>query len=182
MNPNNGLVEVGADVYTMPGDTVYLGPDILKQLKIQAKLSPRSKARILLHSDSSDVIQQMLIVHLSDPPKRFKYNQPHLNINNPKTYHILEGSMRLAIFNDSGELVQTTIIEASKESSNFMVRMNAAVFHTVIPLTESVVYLEIVKGPYKGRIDAEWAATDEFGAEGQTFVMDLLRKCETRVS
>ena len=54
-----------------------------------------------------------------------------------------------------------------------MLRLNEACFHTLIPITEVVVYIETLLGPFTGRVDAPWAPKEEENILAQEYVSNI---------
>jgi cupin fold WbuC family metalloprotein len=92
---------------------------------------------------------------------RLEYNSyiaPHRQLDKSKSYIQLKGKMYLLFFNEFGELHEATLLGAwGKETS--IVRFDASVWHTILPIRGATVYVESIQGPYKlnGTDFADWA-------------------------
>ena len=116
-------------------------------------------ARICAHNNHKDRLHEMVIV-LKDS----HYVAPHKHINKSESFHIIEGIVRIG-FLDNKQKVEN-IIQLDKDKYPFY-RMNAELWHIVVPISELVVIHEVTNGPFiKGAssIFPEWY-TSKRGSE-----------------
>ena len=66
-------------------------------LKQMAKLNKRRRFRLCAHKDIEDSIHEMLIVHEKDC-----YVRPHMHVNKTESFHIIEGTVDVIIFDEDG--------------------------------------------------------------------------------
>lgn len=148
---------------------------MVHDLRLAALASQRGRARLCLHRDHDETVQQMLIA-ISDAA----YIQPHRQQQNAKSYVLLDGSMAVAFFDERGRLVERLNMSPFGGSSTSIIRFQANQWHTVASLTEMSIYLEIAAGPYvpKRTEFADWAPreTDTFAAAD--FLMQLRQEPE----
>ena len=115
----------------------------IAELKQKAKQNPRRRIRICVHSDIRDSIHEMLIVHSFG-----QYIQPHINLVSAKSFVVLDGEMVVVLFNNEGEISNYVQLGESNGASAFLLRLDDPVFHTVVPISTTVTFLETVKGPH----------------------------------
>ena len=75
---------------------------------------------------------------------------------------ILQGAMGFLTFDDAGNILTTHTLVAG-DAASCMVDIEQGVWHTLVPLTDDIVLLEIKRGPYDARTDkqfAEWSPQD----------------------
>lgn len=139
------------------------------RLKEIARHSPLRRARICLHRDHEDRVQQMLIVFHHE-----MYIPPHRQPRRFKSYQVLEGTLCVAFFDAKGGLSRRIVLEPAGGAATFLVRFSADEWHMVVPLSEFVVFLETAAGPFVRELTeyATWApnwndhaAMDRFIAE-----------------
>ena len=142
---------------------VTVGGPLVERLREMARRSPKRHARLCLHHDHQDTVQEMVIVMHRD-----SYLQPHRHpAGYSESYHVIDGAMRVAFFAPDGRLTRTIRL-SSRGDGPFLYRLGDETFHFVMPLDEWVVYHEALSGPYqRDRMveDAAFApsATDSHG-------------------
>ncbi len=77
--------------------------------------------------------------------KKKKY-KPHVNLNSDKSYQIILGKMKIIFFSRTGKINEELIIDTKK--NNFL-RFKKKMIHTVVALTNHIIYYERVLGPHK---------------------------------
>jgi cupin fold WbuC family metalloprotein len=136
-------------------------------LKRRAELSPRRQSRLLLHRGADDQLHEMLIVH-----SKGRYIRPHRNDRSSKTYHVVEGSMECVLFEDDGAVASRYTMTDVSGGGVFMLRIGRPCYHTLIPLTETVAFVETILGPFLGTAYAAWAPP-EGGDESRRYYQEL---------
>jgi cupin fold WbuC family metalloprotein len=142
------------EVFVAVGDTVKITGGVLDTVENAALKSEQSKCRLLLHKGADDSLHQMLIVN----PQ--KYIRPHRNIDSAKSWHIIKGRMVFVRFDDEGDVIDYCQMDCQHTHNPFMIRLSDSCFHTLIPITKKVTYIETILGPFKGTIYASWAPED----------------------
>ena len=153
---------------------VTISKNTIDELKNLASNNKLNKSRLLLHNKNDNKLHEMLIVHLSSPPKSFKYNIPHKNINISKSWLVIEGEILIVIFNDEGDILEHYFIGKKSIDQDFMIRLNNSYYHTLIPTTATVVYIESLIGPFAGRNDAPWAPKEDT-ILGQEYINNICK-------
>ena len=120
-------------------------------LKQKAKQNPRKRIRICAHSDISDSIHEMLIVH-----EKHCYVQPHKHINKTETFHIIEGIADIILFNEEGHIDQSIRMGDFMSGRKFFYRLPPSRYHTVLIHSDVLVFHEITNGPFKPE-ETVWA-------------------------
>lgn len=143
--------------YIARHEVTVVGPEHLSALKAAAAADPFRRARINLHRSSSDALHQMIIAHQRD-----SYTRPHRHRNKSESFNILEGRMAVIFFDDAGNGTRRIILGAPASGDPSVYRLSASEWHSVLPLTEFVVFHEITNGPFvRGDSDqAAWAPDD----------------------
>lgn len=129
-------------------------------LKRRAIRVRRRRARVLLHGATEAALHEMVIVM-----SRGQYMPPHRNDRSAKSWLVLEGSFVLVRFDDYGAIRDHHGLAAGRGGGAFMARIECPVWHTCIPMTELVVFIETGLGPHVATRFADWApAVDDVAA------------------
>tara|TARA_B100000959_G_C14419587_1_gene393916 strand:- start:91 stop:438 length:348 start_codon:yes stop_codon:yes gene_type:complete len=102
------------------------------------------------------------------------YCRPHRHQDKGECFHILEGKLGIISFDNEGIVIDNVTLEAG---ATLMYQIATNMYHSVIPLTPSVIYHESKLGPFRKENDslfAPWAPDGENLAECETYVSSLL--------
>jgi cupin fold WbuC family metalloprotein len=136
-------------------DIFFVDEKNIVELKEIAKKHPLKRSRYCLHeSDDSNVHEMIIVAHKSSELKAHR----HPN-NKPESYHVLEGKLKVKIFNDDGSIKYEKILSADAHPK--MYRINGNIWHQPIPMTEWVVYHEVATGPFSKERDVDYAKWKE---------------------
>ena len=147
------------NVFVHEGSISVLDSELIDFIKIQAKKSNLKRARINFHHSNHDSLHEMIIAMTNETKV-----EPHRHPNKVESFHIIEGIVRIG-FLDNKQKVEN-IIQLEKDKYPFY-RMNAELWHIVVPISELVVIHEVTNGPFiKGAssIFPEWY-TSKRGSE-----------------
>lgn len=158
--------------------TFFYGQDIaeirseqLNQLKLAAKEAAPKRARFCLHRDHADLIQEMVIAFC-----RGSYVRPHRHINKSESFHVIEGDLLVVFFDNSGSMIRRIEMGPIGTGKTFLYRLNADLWHTVVPLSDYVILHETTTGPFvKSEEDyAAWSPMDNDPDEIELFSKRLI--------
>ena len=143
---------------------VLIRAEDLIKLKEYAVKSKKRRSRYCLHRHEKDAPQEMILAICND-----SYIPPHRQIGRRKSYTVLEGALRLIIFDNSGDITHSHDLKnSSKDNSGkalqmepFYIHFLGDNWHTVLPLSEIVVYHEIMSGVFSKTEFANWAPDQE---------------------
>ena len=158
--------------YKKINDEVYYTQDIITKvdrkdidfLKSLASQNKRKRVRLCTHKDTNDLVHEMLIVHALNC-----YVPPHKHLNKSESFHIIEGALKIILFDDDGEITEIIRIGDHASGGVLYYRLSESFFHTVLPSTEWVVFHEVTKGPFDRdeTVFAPWAPKeDDFQNQG----------------
>lgn len=135
-------------------------------LKARASGNRRRRVRLCVHRSINDSLHEMLIVHVRDA-----YVQPHKHLNKSESYHIIEGKLRIVVFDESGGVVEVINMGHYSSGDTFFYRISENYFHTVIPLSDFVVFHETTNGPFRREdtLFAPWAPEESDDTAVQKF-------------
>jgi cupin fold WbuC family metalloprotein len=144
--------ELSAAVEVATNPFVVVNEVLIDRTIVRARNAPQRRARVLLHRGQEDSLHEMLIALPRD-----SCDVPHINFKSGKSFHIVRGEMAVMLFADDGSEVLPCRLGASSADSRRMVRLNQPHWHTIIPLTDYVVFIETIIGPFTGNQFANWA-------------------------
>jgi cupin fold WbuC family metalloprotein len=172
--PKMDAKQISTEVFVANSAIIEVTRDDLEVLKSNARQSDKGKCRLLLHQTSNSSLHEMVIVHTAG-----KYIRPHKNVSSSKSFRILEGAFCLVLFGDDGIVEDMRIIGGDLSSSAVAIRLSDHRFHTLINLTEQVVFIETCLGPFTGSTYADWAPEEGESQEASAYFGELCRLIET---
>jgi cupin fold WbuC family metalloprotein len=130
--------------YYSDSDIVLVTEKIISKLKKQAVSDKRLRARMCLHKNDGDLVQEMIIaIHKSS------YVRPHRHFNKSESYHMIEGQVKIVFFNDYGKVTKSIMLCSDRRENPFVYRLSVNLWHMVIPVSEFAVFHETLTGPFK---------------------------------
>lgn len=157
-------------LYTNESVTQVSREDI-QVLKTLALRNSRRRVRLCAHPGVEDDLHEMIIVHSGGT-----YIRPHKHVGKSESFHIIEGRLQVVLFEENGRIRDVVNLGHTERGENFYYRLSESWFHTVIPISEVVVFHETTNGPFKREdtVFAPWAP-QENDYEAQKKYLDQLR-------
>ena len=124
-------------------DTIYIDKKKLDELKILAQKDPNKRARICLHKNDEEMVQEMIIAFCKD-----SYIRPHRHVDKSESYHIIEGRIEIIFYNDNGIEIDKVVLSDKMDEHPFLFRISNSDWHTVVPKSDFVIIHEVTKGPF----------------------------------
>lgn len=151
--------------------TKIIDQNLIQQLIQQAQDSPRLRSNINFHTEMDDPVQRLLI-----GLKKGTYVKPHHHpaANKWELLLAVYGEMCLVLFTAEGEVQEKISIAAGE--SVMGAEMPPGTWHTLYPVSEDAVFLELKTGPYTPAIPSDFAAWAP--DEGETATQDFLHWVE----
>lgn len=120
----------------------FISQQILDQILLQAKQSPRLRKNYNFHTSDEDICHRLL--NAMEPNS---YIQPHrhLDINKDETLAVVRGKMGLIIFDNDGTIKEKAVLEPTGDM--MMANIPHGTFHTLISVGPSV-FFESKGGPF----------------------------------
>lgn len=138
------LIKQSSAVYLAEGDIAKLGQRDIQLLKSLLKDAPQGRVRINLHPSSEDLLHEMFIAI-----RRGTYIRAHKHPGKSEAFHVIEGSVRVVIFDDEGHLREVVSLEAASRLNPFYYRLSKPYFHTLLVDSDILVMHEITNGPFR---------------------------------
>lgn len=126
------------------GPIVAITPGMIEEIKSKAAASKMRRHRICLHQSVEDQTQEMVIACCRDsvmPPHRHPAGRS-------ESYHVIEGAMKVLFFDDAGKIERRLEIAERGSDRPSLYRLCAPRWHTAYPVTDWLVYHEVLTGPF----------------------------------
>jgi len=137
------LRKVNEEVFIAEDRIVRFGDREIAFLKQQAQASPRKRARICAHKTDDDALHEMLIAISAA-----SYIHPHRHLDKSESFHIVEGRVDVAVFDQAGVVVDVIELGAPGSGRCFYYRLSESAFHTLLIRSDFLVVHEVTNGPF----------------------------------
>ena len=163
------------EIFIAEEPIVRLGDEQIAFLKSQAKASPRRRARICAHKSNDDALHEMLIAICAD-----SYIHPHKHLGKSESFHIVEGDVDVAVFDDAGAVADVIELGPPGSGRQFFYRLDHGAFHTLLIRTPFLVVHEVTNGPFARdrTVMAPFAPLEQDAGAAQAY----MRHVETQVA
>jgi cupin fold WbuC family metalloprotein len=131
------------EVYYSDDAIVTADDATIAELKRIAAQNPRLRSRLCTHPDPSSELHEMLIVH-----HREAYVRPHKHLGKPESFHLIEGTARVVIFDNAGQISDVLDMARYGQGKLCYYRMPDEVFHTILVTSDWLVFHETTAGPF----------------------------------
>ena len=137
--------------YFCQTNPVCVDADLLNALKRQAQQISDKDVRLCLHSTPEALFHNMIIL-----TRKGRYQTPHKHNEKAESWHIIEGTMGVFVFDQAGKVIQSSRLEPN---GSLIYRINPSLYHAVLPISDIVLFHESRPGPYQGTdsLPAPWA-------------------------
>ncbi|VEN74515.1 conserved hypothetical protein [Candidatus Desulfarcum epimagneticum] len=164
------ILEYNEEVLFVKEPVINICQKDISFLKERAKRTKRGRIRLCAHSDISESIHEMIIVHPQNA-----YIRPHKHIGKTESAHIIEGSINVLIFTETGDISNTIKMNDCSSGDNFYCRMPSGLYHSMLIKSDWLVFLETTKGPFKKEdtVFAPWAPKENDTNMVRKFVSEL---------
>ncbi|HLD79076.1 MAG TPA: WbuC family cupin fold metalloprotein [Candidatus Nanoarchaeia archaeon] len=151
---NYTFSEYNKEVYYPKDKIVQIGKAELEVCKLKAEQNERKRSRICAHTDKNDTVHEMLIALGKET-----YIRPHKHLQKPESFHVIEGSAKVIIFDEQGKIKEVVEMGDYQSHQQCYYRLNGALYHTVIITSPYFVFHETTKGPFEKEetIFASWS-------------------------
>ena len=129
-------------------ELLFINNELVEQIIEEASQSQRHMARLLMHFDHEDPVQEMLIAMGRDCTVI-----PNRSPGRSESLQIVKGELLLIVFDDNGKVVSRVEMGPSGSDKVFIYRLSSTPWHTMIPLSEIIVVHEVIEGPFSNSSD-----------------------------
>ncbi|MFM9970248.1 MAG: WbuC family cupin fold metalloprotein [Burkholderiales bacterium] len=137
------LRKLNEEVFIAEDPIVQIGDDQIVFLKQQAGASPRKRARICAHKSNDDALHEMVIAIAAS-----SYIHPHKHLQKSESFHIVEGNVDVAVFDDVGNVIDVVELGTAGSGRRFFYRLSPGAFHTLLVRSDFIVMHEVTNGPF----------------------------------
>jgi len=139
-------MKFNSNIITNKKTICFYNKNLIKILKKKAKKAKNKRSRILTHTSLKSQVQEMIIaLHKSSdvPAHQHPYNKS-------ESYFIIEGTMKLEIYDKKGKVKKTINMGTVRSGKPFYYRMSKGnLWHKPIATSEFYIYHEKYAGPFK---------------------------------
>lgn len=159
-----------AEVYYCDEALVTADDATIAELKRIAAGNPRLRSRLCTHPDPASELHEMLIVH-----HREAYVRPHLHLGKSESFHVIEGTAQVLIFEDDGRIRDVLDVAPYGRGALCYYRMPERMFHSLLITSEWLVFHETTSGPFDPSRTAfpGWAPDGRDTGEVERYVAEL---------
>ena len=146
---------------------------LLRELKETSVRLEGKDMRICLHESPDAAFHDMIIL-----VRRGNYYRPHKHPSKGESYHIIEGSLGVAIFDEDGNVEDACVLAPNH---SLIYRTGENMYHAVIPVSDLVIYHESVAGPFireHNSVFPHWAPDGSKDEESSVYVKHLTHLIE----
>lgn len=132
---------------------IKLDDDFFNRLLMQADNSARKRSHYNLHRELSESVQRLCV-----GLKKGTYIRPHYHPKSNKweLMTVLRGVICVLVFDQSGKVLERLQLNCGEALSAF--ELKPGTWHTLFPITDNAVMIEIKEGPYQPFDSADFAA------------------------
>jgi cupin fold WbuC family metalloprotein len=136
---------------------LFINPEMVENIKEEARKSSSLIARLLMHLSHEDPVQEMLIAMC-----RGCAVAPNRALGRSESLQVVEGEIMLIMFDENGEVIQRVEMGSPGSDKAFLYRFTSTPWHTMVPLTEMVMVHETLQGPFvqSSETPPEWIPQD----------------------
>lgn len=169
------LREEGPEVLYSVDTILAVNGHFIDELKARAANSERKRVRLCAHRDVGEPVHEMFIVH-----RRDTYVRPHKHLRKTESFHVIEGSGRIVLFDDRGHVTGRLRLGDRRSGDTFYYRLAEPVFHTLLIDSDEIVFHEVAPGPFRREdtVYAPWAPDDGEEMLVRSFVQRLRNESE----
>lgn len=169
----DNIEKTGEGIYYFNKDIGKINSSHLSFIVEEAEKCERKRARLCLHRNSKDILQEMFIALNSQG-----YIRPHKHINKSESGHVIRGLADLIFFKEDGNIADILPIGDYNSGGYIYYRINKPIYHTQVLRTNSFIFHEVTKGPFnrEDTILAPWAPE-----ENDVVVKDYINELERKI-
>lgn len=149
----------------------------IESMKILSQKNARKRIRLCAHQTVDDPVHEMLIIHARDT-----YVRPHKHLNKTESFHVVEGSLQVVVFDDSQNILEVILMGDYASGRVFYYRLGG-VYHTILLESDFVVFHETSKGPFNRAetVFAPWSPEESNPDEARKFMEGLRQKASALI-
>ncbi|MBL4827709.1 MAG: WbuC family cupin fold metalloprotein [Spongiibacteraceae bacterium] len=135
--------------------------ELVEQFQQDVIESGSSNARICLHQGADDLFHNMVILE----QRNSRYFRPHQHLDKAETCQMIKGELGLFIFDQQGGIKTAQHLSTT---STAITRIGTGSWHTLLPISDFVLYHESKPGPFISNSDSQYPDWAPDGENTQT--------------
>ncbi len=162
--------QIGSEVIFIKDKIVKVTNKDIDLLKRKAVKNLRRRIRLCAHPGIKDNLHEMIIIHTKDA-----YIRPHLHLNKSESFHIIEGSADVVIFDRKGKITDLIRMGDYLSGKEFYYRISSPAYHSLLIRTDFLAFHEVTNGPFNrdDTIFAPWSPQEEDNPAKKIFMQQL---------
>lgn len=150
--------EINKEVYYATDKIVKLGRNDINLFKKKLIHNQLQKIRLCTHKDTTDRIHEMFIIL-----GRNIYIRPHKHLNKAESFHVIEGTANIVIFDEEGKILEVMEVSDYNSGNKFYYKIYEPYYHTVCVISSFLVFQETTSGPFNksDTVYAPWAPEEK---------------------
>ncbi len=171
--------KINDEVFYFEDPIVLMGRREIQFLKEKVGSNERRRIRLCAHGSTEDPVHEMFVTLTKE-----SYIRPHKHLAKSESFHVIEGSMDLVVFDEEGEVTGAIPLGAYPTGGEFYHRFAGPSFHTLLIRSNILVFHETTSGPFKksDTLFAPWSPEEHDQRAAQQFMDVLERRVERLVS
>lgn len=167
--------KVNDEVFYLEDRAILVGRQETEFLKEKVGANERSRIRFCAHQGPEDPVHEMFVTLT-----RISYVRPHKHLHKSESFHLIEGSMDLIIFDEEGNVVKVIHLADRSSGGHFYFRFTEPLYHTLRVTSDLVVFHETTSGPFQksDTVFAPWSPEEKDKRAVKRFMDSLVRKKE----
>lgn len=163
------MKQINDEVFYADSKLVKICQKDIQALKEKAALAKRHRSRLCTHKDVEERLHEMLIIHHKNT-----YVRPHKHSGRSESFHIIEGTADIMIFDDQGAVSDIISMGDYRSGKIFYYRMPEGLYHSMVITSDVIVFHEITNGPFNkaDTFFAPWAPDENDTQKAQDFTLD----------
>ena len=163
---------INNEIFVAQDPIVKIGSAEINFLKKRAVANKRQRARICVHKSDRDKLHEMMIAITAK-----SYIHPHKHPGKSESFHVIQGAVDVAIFNDRGDLINVVELGDASTGKPFFYRFEKAAYHTLLLKTPFLVVHEITNRPFvrKKTPLASWAPPESRFFEAKRYMKSVAK-------
>ena len=133
-----------SEVLYANGGIVTVNRKRVSLLKRVARESESHKSRLCAHRDIEERLHEMFIVL-----RKGAYIRPHKHQNKSESFHLVEGSVDVVLFNEEGTIREVVKMGEYNSGKVFYYRLNEPLYHTFLLNSQHIIFHETTNGPFR---------------------------------
>ena len=161
------ITNLNNPILRRPSEQLSISNNEILELQELSQNYEAKRCRICIHQKDTDTVHQMIINLQHD-----SYVAPARHVDKEETLIFLSGTGAIIFFSNSGSIEKIEKCSSLEPDHARLLFIPRYSFHAVLPLTQSITFVETTTGPFNNKFteNAAWAPPPEEKIEGLKFL------------